>query len=336
MVAVAATCVFLAFRVAPDPDLWGHTLYGLRHLDRGGSPEPTDPFSYSAAAAEWINHEWLAELVMGALFGSLGGAGLVLYQAGISLLLMGWLMWNVWAKLAGSIIPVLLSCAVLGGLHLGVSPRPQLWTLVGLAAFLALARTDSARVLWVVPLSALWANLHGGVLAGLMLFSLWGSVDLLTSRGRRGRWRGVAAVLAWPATLATPYGVDLWRFFVRSLGEEWSIAEWVPLGVQLELMAVAGIVAIAVFAIIRAKSRPSLAESLVMLAALAAAVRHVRHVPLLAVAAGTLLPYWLARVPTPEITEGSKPKTKPPRETQIAQASAVNFMDGPGGRGRVD
>uniref|UniRef100_A0A7C4QKK1 Uncharacterized protein n=1 Tax=Schlesneria paludicola TaxID=360056 RepID=A0A7C4QKK1_9PLAN len=54
----AACLLFLCAVTIADPDLWGHTLYGLRAIELGVLAEATDPFSYTAPGAEWINHEW--------------------------------------------------------------------------------------------------------------------------------------------------------------------------------------------------------------------------------------------------------------------------------------
>ncbi|MGH7914381.1 MAG: hypothetical protein ACREPW_06995, partial [Candidatus Binataceae bacterium] len=62
-----------------DPDLWGHIRFGQafianRHLtDR-------DPYSYSAAGHIWRDHEWLAEIVIAAIYNAAGVMGLKLWK----------------------------------------------------------------------------------------------------------------------------------------------------------------------------------------------------------------------------------------------------------------
>ena len=62
-----------------DPDLWGHVLFGRQLLAHGVLPRE-NPYSYSAPGFPWLHHEWLSEVLMGALFDKLGTAGLKLLK----------------------------------------------------------------------------------------------------------------------------------------------------------------------------------------------------------------------------------------------------------------
>ena len=48
--------------VVADPDLWGHTKFGIDHIQSGRLAK-TDPFSYTPAGQEWVNHEWLDMII---------------------------------------------------------------------------------------------------------------------------------------------------------------------------------------------------------------------------------------------------------------------------------
>src|SRR5260370_21404125 len=54
-----------------DPDLWGHVPFGRAVLAQGHLIL-RDPYSYSAPGHLWLNHEWLTEVLMGALYNTLG------------------------------------------------------------------------------------------------------------------------------------------------------------------------------------------------------------------------------------------------------------------------
>src|SRR6185369_4603728 len=111
--------------------------------------------------------------------------------------------------------------------------RPQLFSLVTFALILDLqTRRDPpepARFWVAAPLFAVWANLHGGWLLGLSELGLWLAVEMVTAR--RG-WRqraglaaiGIACALA---TLATPYGIELWaRMWETRNASLRDVVEW--------------------------------------------------------------------------------------------------------------
>ena len=62
--------------IMDDPDLWGHVLYGTKHLSTGSLPL-VDQLSYTADGSTWINHEWLSEFIFAYLWNSLGTFGLL-------------------------------------------------------------------------------------------------------------------------------------------------------------------------------------------------------------------------------------------------------------------
>ena len=66
-------------RQLSDPDLWGHVLFGRELLAHGSLP-PNNIYSYSAPDFRWLHHEWLSEVVMGAIFDRFGPFGLKLLK----------------------------------------------------------------------------------------------------------------------------------------------------------------------------------------------------------------------------------------------------------------
>ena len=75
---------------------------------------------------------------------------------------------------------VVIYCSLLMLPWLG-SVRPQIFTYAGFAILLTLLRRaerGEVRALWLaVPLMALWANLHGGFLAGVTAIAVWWGVS---------------------------------------------------------------------------------------------------------------------------------------------------------------
>jgi hypothetical protein len=107
--------------------------------------------------------------------------------------------------------------------------RPHLGSMVLLAVGLGLlcdvdaGRSRVSRLWWLVPLFVLWANLHGGALAGLATVTLaiagWLAVRLLGWRSPLKSRRDVLTALAIPpvcaaAMLINPYGIETPRVWL--------------------------------------------------------------------------------------------------------------------------
>jgi hypothetical protein len=96
-----------------------------------------------------------------------------------------------------------------------VQLRSQSFGLVLFAGVYALlacdARRPGKRVLWVLPLLVLWANLHGSVALGAGLSLLYG---LFAARRQGSRMRGLLLACGAPlCVLASPYGFRLIPYY---------------------------------------------------------------------------------------------------------------------------
>ena len=70
--AVVITAMFGSrIGTTADTDLWGHVRFGQDLLRTRTLPQ-VDPSAFTSDRP-WINHEWLAELAMGAAFDAAGG-----------------------------------------------------------------------------------------------------------------------------------------------------------------------------------------------------------------------------------------------------------------------
>jgi hypothetical protein len=220
-----------------DPDTYLHLSAGRWMIEHGALPFH-DPFSFSMPGAVWVPHEWLAELVLAAVFQAAGWTGLVLLTTacfGVGLaIFMGRLQRHCEPFTA------LIMTALTGGMalpHLLIRPHMlALPLLVGWSASLIAARDEGrAPSLWLLPVMVLWANLHGGFMFGLALaLFLAGEAIVLASGAARRRallqWGGFLA-LACLAGLATPNFIDgfIQPFRLMAMPTLQSIfVEWVP------------------------------------------------------------------------------------------------------------
>jgi hypothetical protein len=308
---VLALTGFISSYTVADPDLWGHVRFGLDTW-RSRSLPATDAYSYLSAGHPWINHEWLAELLMGVAWQHFATPGLVALKLSVVwttvIVVLRHLRRRGLSPLASAIVVVAGWWLMLPWL---TALRPQVFTYLGCALVFALvtyAQAGHLRTLWwAVPLLALWANLHGGFLAGLGLLGVWTVVFVSTSAAEHG-WRSpttrtcaiqtlapfLAAALA---TVLTPYGTSLWAFLRTALEPRLEIAEWNPVSVMsVEGLAHAVLLVPAVAAwLLSRRARPP-AITAVFLCAIAAPFVARRHTPLLALAVMMLAGEHLADV----------------------------------------
>ncbi len=223
-----------------DPDLWGHLAFGraiiaARHLAFH------DPYSYSAPGHLWLNHEWLSELLMGAIYNFGGVIGLKLMKFACCAAVIVALA----LALAETEAPMTLQLAILVSVGIAIAPqmqfRPQLFTFAmtgGLLAILArYTYRGAAPILAVIPMLWLWANLHGGFIVGVGVLGTFSAVRMLTDlRGGRGPWVGVRllaiVVASTLVTVITPYRLDTWHAVTHAMMNPHTrevISDWQPL-----------------------------------------------------------------------------------------------------------
>ncbi|WP_417389249.1 hypothetical protein [Gimesia sp.] len=283
-----------------DPDLWGHTLYGLRALEHHVLVERTDPFCYTEPGTIWINHEWFSELSFGWLWSQMGNTGLWLWRNFwlCMILIPTWIAFrSSQANLAGSVLLLVYGAFCLS--QFVVFVRPQLVTFGCFAWTLLLLRDyvdrPHSRWIWYLPVIMLfWSNSHGGFLAGV---GMEGLVLLWIGKGfyqghyqRRDFLRLAFAVTAsWLVTLMNPYGIQLHQMLWDHLITTQIVREWQPLWQARQALLYYIPFLLLVLAFFR--SRKWEWVDLLLIAVVAwQAVSHIRHVALLAIAVMILLP----------------------------------------------
>jgi hypothetical protein len=244
VLALIAAIIAVWHKRQADPDLWGHLRYG-RFFAEHGIGDLTDPFAYTSTGQEWLAHEWLAQWLLWQAYALGGALGLI----GLKCVLGGAAMWFLYrAVRLGSDEPriwapvFVLSAEMLGHWFFF---RPQLFTFCFFAYFVwtgfAHLLGRPARLWTLPPLLALWANVHGGFLAGLGAIGLVLCLRVVQAWYRSGL-RAAALWSAWPlgltllvgfcATLLNPFGLGLWRYVLTEMTHSTNrelIGEWLPL-----------------------------------------------------------------------------------------------------------
>ncbi len=300
-VAWGAVAAVLVATTWADPDLGGHLRYGTDIL-RDWSLPTIDPYSFTQDRP-WVNHEWLSEAIMAAAYNMLGTPGLVLLKgilAGLTLLLVRHAFRHAGAAFEIGILTLSLLCT----LSVTFTVRPQLWSLLALAALVTLVARPSApgwgRIALTGLLFAAWANLHGGWIVGAGLLVVYATARGWRCPGDRGRLSILTAV-ALLGTLLNPYGFHQWTLLATTVRlSRPEITEWQPLGLEtglLHWLPIASIATLWAATIWKSRPRPPIEVTLTLFVLLAVAIRALRIGPLVTPAALLLLaPYVVAIV----------------------------------------
>lgn len=242
--------------IGPDARWLG--ALGRIVVERGRIPHGV-PFA-AAPAGDWPNVPVLAELAFRGLT-VLGDRGLLLAQlvaVGVALAITRREMRRLGATDAGAALT--LALLVPGALLAFAGIRAQLFSLALFPLVVALVRREAApsRRIWLLPpLLALWSNLHGVALLGLVAAGVY--LGLERARRRPLESLGVAALsaaalCATPALAATPrYYHDV----LTSAAARRGYGLWAPLSLDagFDLLLV-GVGAVLLAAFLRSRPRP--------------------------------------------------------------------------------
>lgn len=276
-----------------ESDIWWHLL-NARNLLQFHSIPRIDTYSFGAAGSSLINFEWLSELPFFLGFKAMGLQGvLAVYFAVLVLIYVGVYYRSCRAGADCKDAAV----ATLGSICLGgVSMAPRMllfgWLcMVGLLLVLDRFR-QTGKGLWLLPpLFALWINLHGSWIFGVVVLSLTIASGLV-----EGQWGSVAArrwtpgalkklLLALAASLAAlfvnPFGYRLvlypYTLLLRQQGVMQYIEEWQPVDFSTSNGKLALLLIFALLvAVLFSRQLWRLDEVLLTAFALWAALSHVR------------------------------------------------------------
>ena len=253
--AVTAIAALLSVQAADGPWL---TELGRAIANRGGIPDGV-PYA-SAPTAGWHNVPVLGELVF-ALLGTVGSRGLQIAQVAAvagTLALLARDARRAGAKERALAIALLLLLPACFGPIVAI--RAQLFSLPLFAACVLLLRSESRapsnRIWLIVPLFALWGNLHGAVLTGAAVAGAY----LIFERARHRPGESIAVMAA--SALALCANPALWHTPSYVLGvlhneaARQAIGLWAPLSPHSWLDVVFALAAVALLAgALRARPR---------------------------------------------------------------------------------
>jgi hypothetical protein len=239
--AIVFIAIFtMAVRTLADTDVWWHLEAGRWIIENRQVPR-SDAFSHTRFGEPWIDHGWLAQAVLYALYAAFSYAGPALFVAALVTLAFTF-VWRQclegdrWLRAFVLVVAAVASAGIWAA-------RPQIVTFALAAAVAYLLyrhKQGDGRAAWFLPpLVLLWVNVHGGFAVAfiLMVAYLCGEVGNHLLR--------LDSAMPWPALRRlilimglcllvvplNPNGVTMWAYPFQTVAigvlKEY-IVEWRP------------------------------------------------------------------------------------------------------------
>ncbi len=307
----AVLVVARAFKI--DPDTWWHIVVGQQILSTHSWPV-TDAYSFTAAGANWMAYEWLAEVVLAFVMGSAGLYGLlgllIVLASTITLLTY----YYAFLRCGDSKSAFVATALTLPFAGVWFTVHPQLFGYAFLLIVLVCLehfRQGRRWVLWLLPLVfLLWVNTHGTFVFGFLALGVYwacGLVDVRSGSIVADRWPVAARLqMTWVALVSllaccvTPYGSRLLTYPLElMLWQHEATAKmtsWQPIPLN-RWDGKLFLVYVLIFVVALAALRPTLRlEDLTLwLFAVYMTALHTRTLPLFAIVFAPMLAELLAR-----------------------------------------
>jgi len=212
-----------------DGDTGWHIRTGEYILAHHAVPTQ-DLFSFSRPGAPWFAWEWLSDVLFSILY-QIGALKAIVLFAGVLIGIYATVLlrYTIWRG-ANALVAAFTTFLAVGSSSMHFLARPHLFTLILVPACLWLVEADrrrNTRLVWLlVPVTAVWTNLHGGFLVFLVLVLLLAAGSAMEALLGRPRWPAVrrystlfAACSA--ASFLNPYGTALHIHIVEYLRADW-------------------------------------------------------------------------------------------------------------------
>jgi hypothetical protein len=219
---VLVVCCVMSLRTgsAVDPDLWWRLRAGDWITAHHAVPWQ-DSFGRYTLGHEWLDYAWLTNWILSATYRIAGLSGVMAFTG---ILMLGCITSAL--VLVSSYIPqgwaLVLIVFYRVALMPVTTPRPWLFSILLLTLeLIVLLRASEGNkpklLLWLLPILALWANLHIQFVYGLGLIFIFAIAASLPPSWRSGDGVKVSAARLWiilalgiSATLANPYGFHIY------------------------------------------------------------------------------------------------------------------------------
>lgn len=293
-------------------DLAYHLRAGGDMLDGLGIPR-TDTWTYTVAGRPWHDQQWLAQVALAGVYRLGGWVGLAVLRALLVGAIFGLVALAARRRGADARTATILAIAAFVVSAVALALRPQLLGMLLFAVVLLVVVERHRRPSWLlttVPITIVWANLHGSFVMAPLLLGLAWVEDVVEGRPTPHRML-IVAIAAAVAAVVNPWGLDVWTYAIGLMADPSvtaRVTEWQPTGLRDVPGVLFFVSACAMVVLLARRGRTTSWPTLLLLGVFFAlgvyAVRGVAWWPLVAaIAAAGLLP--VARSPTP--TDVSRP-----------------------------
>ena len=230
LVLVAAGVLFLSYGYTEmaGSDMWWHIAAG-RELLQTGSLWMVDDWSFTAHGADWLNHEWLADLIYYGWVSAWGVQSLVYWKWLVIMAAFGTLLLALTRSSGSPLAALVCTGFALANAAPFLDVRPHLYSLLGFSLLLLLQLQRESRSWLLALLFVVWVNLHGGFFFGLMALGIllfpWRKPAVASLRSA-----AVAGVICLLASMLNPSGFKVFLYPLSYAFDEASpfrtIGEW--------------------------------------------------------------------------------------------------------------
>jgi hypothetical protein len=275
-----------------DGDTGWHIRTGELVLAARQAPV-VDPFSFSRPLEPWFAWEWLTDVLFAATWRWRGLGGVAALSGAVLALGATALLARLLRRGCGLWIGLAATMAAVSASSIHYLARPHIFSILFYTLALWMVSEDRVRrrpLLWLlVPMTALWVNLHAGFVAWLATLCLLLVLCAAERNWPQVRRYGWLLGLCTLASFLNPYGWQLHLHIARYLNSSWimdHVQEFRSPEIRSEGMIVFALLLLSAAALVPRSDR---FEALLVLVWGFAALRSARHVPFFAIAAAPVL-----------------------------------------------
>ncbi|MDO8602966.1 MAG: tetratricopeptide repeat protein [Candidatus Omnitrophota bacterium] len=241
----AVLALFLVHPVQ-NGDTWMHLKSGQLMIERM-QVLSIDDYSYTIAGKEWLNHQWLSQVIFYFVYKLFGVNGLIFFLAIVIFFAFILLFINTYRRNSWLLSVFLVLLVMLFSLEQFLI-RPLIFSLFLFSLFIFILHRykyvwppEKEKYLYaLIPLQIFWVNLHGAAIMGIFLVWAYIAGEFIDNNIRRNfknyfyirksKYKKLlyVGILVVVSAGLTPYGYRAILFPINELKEMYFLTEWAP------------------------------------------------------------------------------------------------------------